>query len=339
MPVVKIDTSPDIFMVSAEYSNGIFGETNCYVIHDQGEWLIIDTGYPDESVRAVLQKELDAIGVNWDKIACFVTHRHLDHAGLVDRIIPAGAHVYVSKRSYDFFHQDDIGDVLARLKKRLRIEGATDDEVAIFGSVFEKGLAFHAENYDMTSVKEGDVIRVGGAELQVVELSGHAFGQVGLMEPLSRTLFCGDHVLQVVSPSVEISFFGADSIGEYLANLNRVKKLSIKRLAWGHGALSDDFSTRIDYLIAHNEKRVKTAELIIKNRPGLCGTDIVKLMNWNVPYPSWAETPVLQRGVILSEGLAVIDHLVAQGACARGGNGGYYACGPLADERFAAASR
>lgn len=311
---------PEIYLLSTPFPNGFLSNTNCYVVHDGADWLVVDSGYPDVSVLETLLVELEEIGIDWNRTASFVTHLHHDHIGLVNDIIPAGARVYLGARSCERFRTagglSDAGRSTG-IHERFLAEGASEAEARAFTRIFEARLGLDAARYDVRLVGEGDSITVGQHRLEVIDISGHALGHLGLYEPVSQTLFCGDHILAEVSPSIAPGCAGYDALGSYLDNLRKVQEMPIACLAWGHGRLPDDHRARVRHLIVHHEERIEEALGIVRAGGGMTGAAVVRAMTWNVPFASFDRIPVLQRSLIVGEGLAVLDHLLQQGALAR----------------------
>jgi glyoxylase-like metal-dependent hydrolase (beta-lactamase superfamily II) len=70
---------------------------NCHLVMDDGQAILVDAGYPRYEAR--LDACLDELGLTLDAIkAVFVTHHHVDHVGVAERVrSAAGATVYVGE--------------------------------------------------------------------------------------------------------------------------------------------------------------------------------------------------------------------------------------------------
>ena len=55
-----------------------------YIVKDGDETLVIDTGAPSDEGFAILDAALTELDVDRTRMRFFLTHLHLDHAGLVD---------------------------------------------------------------------------------------------------------------------------------------------------------------------------------------------------------------------------------------------------------------
>lgn len=122
--------------------------TNCYVIRDSGEALVIDPG-------EVTPELLEAIaGFSVKKIVN--THCHCDHCGGNAGILKhTGAKLYC--------HQDEV-PLLRHLEQQ--------------GAMF--GVAFSPSPDPDVLLNEGDAVTVGGVEMRVLLTPGHSPGHVAL---------------------------------------------------------------------------------------------------------------------------------------------------------------
>ena len=130
--------------------------TNCYILEDDQTNLaaVIDPGDEPELIQEALEKE--GVEVRY----LLLTHGHYDHTTAV----PALHRVYPQADIY--IHQADAN-------------GAGSTLFPLAGEVDDLKL------YD-----EGDVIRLGDHEIQVLHTPGHSPGSVTLK--VGDVLFCGD---------------------------------------------------------------------------------------------------------------------------------------------------
>jgi len=129
--------------------------TNCYVVTDENtnECAIIDPGADSNAI-------LDYIESNKLKVvAIFLTHGHFDHYMALGAVFEAtGAPIYINKQDVNFSGR--------------REQHKIDD------------------NGKLNWYSEGDVMKVGGLELVVLETPGHSPGSVTLK--CENALFTGD---------------------------------------------------------------------------------------------------------------------------------------------------
>ena len=316
----QINAAPDVFLVEVPFPNLSTSSTNCYVVRDGDEALVVDTGAPSDEAACALETALREIGVDKANARFFLTHLHLDHAGLVNRVALPGSAVYASKTDLDAMHGAHQGRGSAPLLQTLAAEGVGVGEAQEYveASRFATGPdLFDDRRFDVRFVEDGDVLHVGRFALQVVATPGHTPGHLSLFQPDAGILFGGDHVLFVISPSIALFPDGADGLQAYLDSLDKVRALRCEKLFVAHGEPRDDFDERIGWLRDHHLERLEETCGIVRDRPGLAGEEVIRAIKWNVPYPTWEEISFVQRWCIVTEGVVILNHLVGSGAIRR----------------------
>jgi glyoxylase-like metal-dependent hydrolase (beta-lactamase superfamily II) len=109
-------------------------------------------------------------------------------------------------------------------------------------------------------LKDGQVIAVGANVLTVLATPGHRFDHIALWHPPTGIIFAGD--LMTGGGTVVIIPPEGD-MAAYLASLDRLQTLPLKRLWPGHGEPIDDPHTRIAQLIAHRLERERAILLAL----------------------------------------------------------------------------
>ena len=64
MPFAQVHSGPDVFEVKVPFANVSTSATNCFVVMDGGEALVVDTGAPTDEGAAVLDASLDELGID-----------------------------------------------------------------------------------------------------------------------------------------------------------------------------------------------------------------------------------------------------------------------------------
>lgn len=312
----QIHNDPDVFLIRVPAPGIAPITTNCFVVKAGADALVIDTGAPTEEGYAVLSLALCELGIDSKRTSFFLTHFHFDHAGLVDRIAGDEARLYVS--AVDFGATLAPPDVVfAQSMRRLTDEGVSAGDAKRYVKSVLGLIAFDPRRHLMELVADGDVIPVGRYRFRVVGTPGHTPGHLSLYEPVSRILFGGDHVLYGISPCIAAFPDGGDGLQAYLDSLKKVRSLECRKLFFSHGRLRDDFAKRIEWLINHHLERLSETVGIVEEKPGSCGEEVIKSLRWNVPFASWEDIPTAQQWCILTEGTALLNHLVKIGRIAR----------------------
>jgi hydroxyacylglutathione hydrolase len=139
--------------------NGMFG-SNCFIIGQNGEGVIIDCGADSNEIMDVVKKN----GIIIKSI--ILTHGHIDHICSVDE-------VRKKTRAKVLIHEDDA----------ITLTDPAENGSAMFGraSTFEKA--------DML-LKDGDVIEEAGLSFEIINTPGHTPGCICIK--LGDIIFTGD---------------------------------------------------------------------------------------------------------------------------------------------------
>lgn len=311
--IEQIHHGPDVYKIEVPFENISTSSTNCYVVLDGEDALVVDTGAPTDEGAAVLSAALDELGVDRARAKWFLTHLHMDHAGLVDQVVPDGGFLLVGANEVSAVRSSRTGMFLETLRRLYRRQGVPLSSLSVAAR-----LGIEVQMFDPTRLRtcllhDGDTVTVGRWEFQVVETPGHTPGHLSLLEPQSRILFGGDHALFVISPSVALFADGQDGLQRYFDSMRKVQALGISELYHSHGPIREGFEDRFTWLIEHHEARLVEAEGIIERIPHLTGYKIIRTLKWNVPFDEWDDIPIMQRWCILTQGIVYLNHLVATG--------------------------
>lgn len=315
---VQVGANPHVYMVRVPFENISTSETNAYLIIDEGECLVVDTGAPSEEGEALLRAAFEELGVTEGHVSFFLTHLHLDHMGLIDAVAPVSAPLYLTRAEYDHLRHSRDAARREAYRGRFLDEGYAPEQIDRFSDPGENATLFDFEGRDMRFVSDGDCIQVGSLTFRVIDTAGHTVGHISLFHEESGLLFCGDHVLFVISPSLGFCPGNPDIMGTYLANLAKLEGMGISRLLVSHGPLrdEDDWRARVRWMIAHHQERIDEAAGVIAASSGLSGAEVIRRLKWNVPC-AWEDIPDLQMWCIAESGIVVLDHLVCEGRVKR----------------------
>lgn len=254
------------------------GPMNAYLI--EGEPLtLVDAGPKTDEAWQALQAGLAAHGRRIEDIEQIIlTHAHMDHYGLLRRVVDAcGAPVVAHPRS-KLWLDDTPGEWARRLvyfsdfwaragvpdERRLKMErGFTA------GTDYAESLAPGAE---VRVVHDGEAVMMGGVAWQVVYTPGHAGSHISLYEPRSRQMLAGDHLLLKVSsnPLLEPPLGlqqRARSLVDYIASLERVADMDVA-VAWpGHGLPVLDHRALIAERLTHHAERTEHVAALLADGP------------------------------------------------------------------------
>jgi glyoxylase-like metal-dependent hydrolase (beta-lactamase superfamily II) len=139
---------------------------NCYITGDSEtkEVIIIDPGFDGESIKKAIDKN------GYKPKAVVLTHGHGDHIGAVSELMDTyGIPLYIHK-----FELDMISETKSNFSKM----------------IFGKTIILTADKH----LSEGDIIKVGNIEYEVIHTPGHTPGGICLKS--GDALFTGDTLFQ-----------------------------------------------------------------------------------------------------------------------------------------------
>ncbi len=315
----QLYSNPNVYCIEVPFTNISTDETNVFVIEDEGEFLVVDTGAPTDEGAAVFERALDEIGVDRSKASFFLTHLHMDHAGLVDRSVPLDAPLYVSGTDFYLMNLSKEPHFWEHAEARVMAEGVSAENARTFCRVGRYGTgidSFKADGRNLVFPDEGDEIKVGRHVFEVIDTAGHTPGHMSLLHRESGLFFGGDHVLFVISPGLGFRPDGGDPMATYLSNVRKMFDLGITRLLVAHGELKDGWEERARWAIAHHERRLALAVDVVRANPGATGEEVIRGLKWNVPM-DWDDVSTVQKWCIIESGIIILEHQVREGLIVR----------------------
>jgi glyoxylase-like metal-dependent hydrolase (beta-lactamase superfamily II) len=165
-------------------------------------------------------------------------------------------------------------------------------------------------------LKEGDTISIGDYAFRCIETPGHTRGHMCLYEPSKKILVAGDHILNDITPNIQLWSDGWNPLKEYLASLEKVYGLDIELVLPGHRSIFRNCKERIQELKQHHEKRFE--EIIsILGKGSKNAFRVASQMSWDIIYDSWDLFPVLQKWFAMGEAIAHLKYLEEKGIIRR----------------------
>ena len=162
------------------------------------------------------------------------------------------------------------------------------------------------------ALRDGDRVRAGELTLEAVHTPGHAADHLCFFDADSATLYSGDHILSgmttVVAPP-------DGDMSDYMASLERVRRLRPRVIHPGHGPRVDNALALIDEYVAHRLDREAQVERAVRERGGaVAPIDVVPDIYAAYPRELWPFAAMSVR--------AHLDKLVREGRARRGGDDG-----------------
>ncbi len=188
---------------------GIDCDSNLFVLEDSGEALLVDTGTGAYSQRVAkaIEKTVPLSAVR----QIVLTHRHYDHVGGLPALLK-------STGAKPMMHELDAPYV----------EEATEMSAVFFKGTLEKvALA--------RKLRDGDKIKAGNAELQVLHTPGHTEGSICIYHAESKSLISGDTVF--ADGSIGRWDLPGGSLDDMSESIKRLRLLDVENLYPGHGRI------------------------------------------------------------------------------------------------------
>lgn len=277
---------------------------NSYIIVSDQRNLIVDTGFNTEAGRAAMLQGIRELKIDLKKTDLFLTHMHPDHVGMALYIQELGATVYIGQTDKELISSiysnknkspfEQLAEILSFKKETI------PSRVSIFGENSTQGVVFH-------SLREGDTLSIGNYVFEVVNTPGHTPGHIGLYERKHKLFFCGDHILEHISPSVMFWGFEKDALGIYMESLAKVYALNIDFLFTGHLNLITNHRKRIRELISDCEERIKETRNLI-SKGNMTPQETAAQLHWNIKK-KWEDFSMMEKFMAVSETFAHLEHL------------------------------
>ena len=286
-------------------------ELNCYIIKDAPRSLIVDVGFNTNVGLEAVTGAFKALDLSIADTDIFLTHLHADHTGLIEVLKNDCGRIFISEADSIIVNRNfDDEYWIGRMKLQEQM-GFPEEDVLDYKDhpAYTGGTSTYTE---FEFVTEGMGFSYGGYNFEAIDLKGHTPGQMGLYDKERGVMFCGDHILNKITPNIGLWNFEADYLGLFLSNLKKVRDLNVKNLLSAHRAHIDDPAKRIDELLSHHEKRLnRILSLLTEGKS--TAYDIAMDVPWDFGGGYFGNFPPAQKWFAASEVFAHLEHLRALG--------------------------
>ena len=221
-PVRRIEFRPNYICVPVRTpTKPPATHTNCYLIYNSREILVIDPGSPYEEEQQALAIEVDGLVREGRSVReIILTHMHPDHVGGV-----------------------------SSLREHL------DGQVKVAAHRFTAEPLSDTVRVDRL-IEDGDIIELLGSPriaLRAMHTPGHARGHLCFHDEETGTLISGDNILGLGSVLIDPP---EGNMREYLESLRRMRALAgLSVIFGGHGPAIANPYTKLDEYISHRLER------------------------------------------------------------------------------------
>ncbi|WP_066062329.1 MBL fold metallo-hydrolase [Neobacillus soli] len=220
--------------------------TNCYLIGNNQESILVDAGYDKVETKIELER---AIRENDFAIpnSIILTHSHPDHAPGVRQL--------------------------------------TDWTPVVYCHHLEKQatLTVISPWNEISFLNDNDSIKVAGEDINIIHAPGHTSGQLNLFIPSKRVLLAGDNI--VAEGTSWIGPPDGD-MTDYIHTLNRLKQLKLTKIGPGHGDWVLNTYEHIDFVLNRRLYRENQIKSLLKEHLQLTSTHLTKIIYEKLPHPS-----------------------------------------------------
>jgi glyoxylase-like metal-dependent hydrolase (beta-lactamase superfamily II) len=288
----------------------------CYLLKDEDEIILIDSGWNATDSFTILQKTLGYLGVKVNSISkIIITHLHPDHFGLSGLLKEkSNAIVCMHERDTSLIGQryEDFQDFLNELHSWLRKHGTPEIDLKEMLEASLPMLKYIHPVFPDLLLHGGEEIRTKNRTLQVIHTPGHTPGNICIYIPESRVLFSGDHILPTITPNIGLNpQYDGSPLHDYLNSLERVSRLDVDIVFPAHEYSFANLKERIQEILIHHKQRLEELLIILEKERGKTAYEVARKMTWY--SGSWELLSPWERRAALMETLAHLEYLKREG--------------------------
>lgn len=312
---MPVQLEENLYQLKIELPRNPLKILNSYVMTSEDRNLVVDTGFNLPECLASLRQGLEALNLDLGRTDFLATHLHADHTGLISAVMSPTSRVYMGRVDRVIFENTTNGQdgFWQAAEKGFAREGYPQEKLD------ETRRMNPARNFASSYVSgilpldEGDTVTVGDMRWTVVDTPGHTPGHICLYEPAKKLLITGDHLLFDITPNITSWEGVADSLGDYMESLGKIRGYAADRVLPAHRGIEGSLQKRVDELLEHHVNRLQDVLNIVRSHPHSTGYEIAARMPWSIRVASWADFPSGQRWFAVGEAVAHIKHLILGG--------------------------
>lgn len=310
-----------IYQLKVPIPDNPLGYLNSYLVKGEGGCLLVDTGWNTDEAFGALARQLDEAEVSFNDLKYIaITHVHPDHYGLVGRLrrhTKAELVIHQIERTFlesRYVHFDRLID---EMDQWLRINGVPEADRGKLTRASLSVLGLVSVSMPDLPVRGGEHLKVGDFDFEIIWTPGHSRGHICLYDRQHRVLCSGDHVLPVITPNVSMH---TQSMGnplvDYLDALRALEELPIDVVLPAHENVFYDLPKRAEEIRAHHAER---KQHILASIGGQAKTayQIAATIPWETMGVAWADLPALHKRNAVTETLAHLESMRAEGLLAK----------------------
>ena len=241
---------------------------NVYLVDCHGAWALIDTGMNSPDSVATLDEVLAQVGIKIEDLSAILgTHHHIDHfgaSGELRRRSQAIVHLHAleAQRANRMVLWGSMGGGMAQRPESRAFLLSHGFPIERFAPTGMRPAWMGTSMYDPVTtpdrfIDDGDVIKVGDREFEVIWTPGHSPGHNVIYLRRERVMIVGDHLLPKITPHVGIyaDSIGMNPLGDFINSQKKVQKFDVELVLPAHGGVYHDHRHRANQIIEHHQYR------------------------------------------------------------------------------------
>jgi glyoxylase-like metal-dependent hydrolase (beta-lactamase superfamily II) len=287
---------------------------NVTLLRSGNEWALVDTGVNSADSVATLEAAVEQVGGALEKIKTIIcTHHHPDHFGASKTYKErCGAELYMNRlewESIDVFTPHSRSDAVVRFFIE---NGFPINQFVEMPSPGEFWAGLFVPASPDHFIGDGDVIRVGDFEIEVIHTPGHTRGHCVLYLRRERIMIAGDHLLPKITPHVGFYPGGPpDPLGDFLESQRKVQRFDVQMVLPAHGGVYADHRHRANQIIQHHQYRMQEMLDLVRRRARTAYDVASQAFSFDI------ESPLMVQFPATFETLAHLEHLRVSGRVVR----------------------
>ena len=289
---------------------------NVYLIDCHGEWALIDTGMNLPESYTVMEDAFTQVGAKLEELtALFGTHHHIDHFGASGEIrrrshATTYLHKLEAERASRMLFFGKMGPADRPESRPFFIShGFPIDQHEPMGMrpAWMGTNLYNPVTEPDRFLNDGDVIKVGDREFEIIWTPGHAPGHCVIYLRKEKVMIVGDHLLPKITPHVGMyPDATGDPLGDFINSQLKVQKFEVENVLPAHGGIYQDHRHRANQLIEHH--RYREAEMLdITRRKAQTAFEIAMQIFGS------EERPIFHVMAATFETLAHLEHAYLEG--------------------------
>jgi glyoxylase-like metal-dependent hydrolase (beta-lactamase superfamily II) len=300
------------------------GRVNTYLL-EGSPLTLVDTGVNTGVGLDALEGALAVLGHRIEDIELLVlTHEHVDHLGLATVIARRAECPVAAWAPLQSLYDPDAGGGdafhmrLAWASAQLERHGYSHELAASSRSVLMIASAFGSRPQIDVPLSEGDILRAGSRDWEILYRPGHSLSDLVLVDRSSGVAISGDHMLAGTSPNptltAPLEVHRPDATTErvrtlplYLESVGQTATDGLTLMLPGHGPLLGPPAELIEERRKFHARRADKFEAMLGDEPQTV---------FELASQMWRGVPIAQPHLTLSEVAGHLDVLTDAGRTA-----------------------